>query len=346
MNRTTVMIDCDEAGHAAPPMGPAAKAARTSISRATRASTSGAGALDVPKRSTAASSRRGMSVKARSPARKRSHGDVVGGDQRGRGPRSGDAGLAGDAQGREARLVRGAEVQAARADQVGWGGGRWLAVWVGHGVLDGKPHIGGAQLGLERAIHEAHGRVDHALGMDDDLDGVVVDIVQPVRLDDLQALVGEGRGIDGDLGSHGPGRMLERPLRGHGRQLGGRGIQERAARGGQDERGDARHGFAHQTLPDGRMFRIDRAQPGQRAGERVTGAGRGALGGQATGLGHDQVTAGDQGLLVGRGHDLAGAQRGQDRPQADHAAGGDDHQVHVVPGGQLDQALRPRRPGR
>ena len=39
--------------------------------------------------------------------------------------------------------------------------------------------------------------------------GVVADIVQPVRLDHLQALVGERRGIDRDLGAHRPGRVAE-----------------------------------------------------------------------------------------------------------------------------------------
>ena len=73
---------------------------------------------------------------------------------------------------------------------------------IGQGVLDRESHVGGAQLGLEGAVAEADGGVDDALRMDDDLDRVVLDIVQPVCLDDLQALVRERRGVDGDLRAH------------------------------------------------------------------------------------------------------------------------------------------------
>ena len=50
-------------------------------------------------------------------------GDVVRGDERRRRPRTGHPCLAGDAQGREPRLVRRAEVQATGIDQVGRRGG-------------------------------------------------------------------------------------------------------------------------------------------------------------------------------------------------------------------------------
>ena len=56
-----------------------------------------------------------------------------------------------------------------------------------------------------------------------------------------------------------------------------------------------------------------------------------------------------EGLLVGRRHDLAGGQRGQHRPEADHPAGPDDDQVDVVAGRQgLERvcAADPRGPGR
>jgi hypothetical protein len=46
------------------------------------------------------------------------------------------------------------------------------------------------------------------------------------------------------------------------------------------------------------------------------------------------VATSDQRLLVGRGHDLAGAQRGEHRTEADDTAGGDDHDVDVVTGGE------------
>ena len=93
-------------------------------------------------------------------------------------------------------------------------------------VLDRQAHVGGAQLGLERAVAEADGRVDDRLGVDDDLDPVVGHAVEPVRLDDLEALVGEGRRVDRDLGAHRPGRVAQGQL---GRDAGER--RDRQCRG-------------------------------------------------------------------------------------------------------------------
>ena len=130
-------------------------------------------------------------------------GDLVGGDERGRGPRARSGPPRGRSGGPGTAPRPGRGSRAGRSPtRSGGGGRRRVAVGVGQGVLDGKTHVGGAQLGLERAVHELDGRVDDALGMDDHVDRVVLDIVQPVCLDDLQALVGEGGRIDRDLGAH------------------------------------------------------------------------------------------------------------------------------------------------
>ena len=253
------MIDWKKPGHAAVPIGPLANVARTSASSATSSARSGVGGAGRPEpldggveepRDAAEVERAGQEPLDR---------HVVGGDEGGRGARAGDARLAGDAQRREPVGVGRPEVEPGRRDQVGRGGRRRPAVGVGHGVLDGKSHIRGAQLGLEGAVDEADGGVDDALRVDDHLDRVVVDIVQPVRLDDLQALVGEGRRIDGDLGAHRPGRVLEGLLGCDGGHLVGGCVKERAAGRREHERRDARHGFADEALPDGRVLRIDRA---------------------------------------------------------------------------------------
>ena len=91
-----------------------------------------------------------------------------------------------------------------------------------------------------------------------------------------------------------------------------RGIEEWTARCGEHEGSHGRHGFADEALPDGRMLRIDRAEPGQRAGERIAGLGLARASREAASEGHDQVAARDEGFLVGGGHDLAGprARRG------------------------------------
>ena len=96
-----------------------------------------------------------------------------------------------------------------------------------------------------------------------------VDIVQPVCLDDLQALVGEGRRIDRDLGPHPPRRVAERLLGGDappGRP-GRRGTVRPTPSGASRAIGAGR--LAGQALPDRRVLRVDRPEPGQRAREGI-----------------------------------------------------------------------------
>ena len=65
------------------------------------------------------------------------------------------------------------------------------------------------------AVTEAHERVDDRGGMYDDLDPLVPEAEEEVRLDQLEALVRERGGVDCDLGPHGPRRMGERLLHGY-----------------------------------------------------------------------------------------------------------------------------------
>ena len=53
------------------------------------------------------------------------------------------------------------------------------------------------------------------------------------------------------------------------------------------------------------------------------------------------MATGDERLLVGRRDDLAGPQRGQDRPKADDATRPDHDEVDVVAGGQPFERVRP-----
>ena len=97
--------------------------------------------------------------------------------------------------------------------------------------------------------------------------------------------------------------------------------------------------LADEALPDRRMLRVDRAQPAERAGEGVGRARRATLGRARPGERHHEVPAGDEGLLVGGGDDLAGLERREHRPQADDAARADDDHVHVVARRQLEQRV-------
>ena len=274
----------------------------------------GAWSAPSPKRVDGGSSRRGMPGEVERAVEEPGDGDLVGGDERGRRPRPDAARLAGDPQRREARLVGSPELEPAgrqrgRRRPPATGAGR-----VGQGVLDGKPHVRGAELGLQRAVDEEDGRVDDALRVDHDLDRVVVDIVQPVRLDDLQALVRERRRVDRDLGAHRPGRVAQGLLGGDRGELRGRRVEERPARRRQDR--------AASTPAIGSPTRHCQIA------ECSESIGRSQASGLASGFSglvaatpaasarrerHDEVAAGDERLLVGGRDDLARPQRGEDR---------------------------------
>ena len=68
--------------------------------------------------------------------------------------------------------------------------------------------------------HRLDERVDDRLRVHDDVDPVVRRAEQPVRLDHLEALVHQRRGVDRDLAAHRPGRVRERLRDGHALQLG------------------------------------------------------------------------------------------------------------------------------
>ena len=90
--------------------------------------------------------------------------------------------------------------------------------------------------------------------------------------------------------------------------------------------------------------RSGRSQPSALA-SGIAGIRRGrARGGQGSRARHHEVAAGDERLLVGRRDDLAGLERGEDRPQADDATGPDDDHVDVVAGRELDERVRSLRP--
>ena len=59
---------------------------------------------------------------------------------------------------------------------------------------------------------------------------------------------------------------------------------------------------------------------------------------------HDEMAAGHQRLLVGRGDDLAGPQRSHDRSKADHAARADDDEVDIVAADQRLEGVRAADP--
>ena len=158
--------------------------------------------------------------------------------------------------------------------------------------------------------------MDDALRVDHDLDRVVVDIVQPVGFDDLQALVRQRRRVDRDLGAHRPRRVRECLGGGHARQLG----PPPTSRNGPPDavrirRRRPRHRFARRGTARARNARSRSAaarQAGWRSGSPARASHRCC---RPARLRHDEVATGDERLLVCGRDDLAGlrARRGPAR---------------------------------
>ena len=228
-------------------------------------------------------------------------------------------------------------------DEVDGGGRRRPAVGVGQGVLDGKSHIRGAQLGLEGAVDEPDGGVNDALRVDHHLDRVVVDIVQPVRLDHLQALVRERRRVDRDLRAHRPRRVAEGLLRAD------RGEVRRARRGTGRR---TRSGPARRRSPSTPRRGTARSPnaPSRSGGARRAGSRTGPAGGRAPrpppasrASGMTRCPPATSVSLFAVATTLPARSAAIDRPEADDAAGPDDHQVDVFAGRQRRQGSSPSR---
>ena len=163
--------------------------------------------------------------------------------------------------------------------------------------------------------------------MHDDLDAVVVDAEQQVRLDQLEALVHQGRGVESVHRPHRPGGMAAGLLGGDVVELVGAPAAERTAGGGQDQLGDLVGGTSAQALRQRGMFGID--------GHDLTRTGR---------LEH-QRSAGHQRLLVGQRQACSGGQRRERRFQTERPDERVEHHVDAGPcGGLLDQPGHCARP--
>src|SRR5206468_4649971 len=101
--------------------------------------------------------------------------------------------------------------------------------------LDGRAHVGRAELGEDVAVVELDHRVNYRLGVDDDVDLLGREVEKPAGFDQLQALVEHRGGVDGDLAPHAPGGVLEGVGEGGVLDLLGGGGAKGAAGGGEDQ---------------------------------------------------------------------------------------------------------------
>ena len=166
-------------------------------------------------------------------------------------------------------------------------------------------------------------RVNDALGVYDDVDVIGIQIEEPARLDDLEALVQQGRRVHADLGAHLPGRVGERLLGCGGLHLLERGLAEGSPRSGQHDPSQGLTRVPGETLLDRHVFGIERHDARTRA----------------LGFLEHELPGRHEDLLVRERHLGAAAERGEDRLQTEAAHQRPDHEVTRL-GGHLDQALR------
>ena len=199
---------------------------------------------------------------------------------------------------------------------------------IGERVLDRQLHIRHAELRDDRAVHQLHHGVHHALRVDEHLNIVGRDAEQVHRLDEFQALVHHRRGIDADLRAHAPVRVLDGLLRRDGRRLLARPAAKRPAGAGEQDFFQLAISPG-ETLEDGRMLRVH--------GNDLRIELPGAL--------HDDLARADERLLVGKRNApplFNGLQR---RAQADRAGHRRDHRLRAGDDRRLAQAALPAADG-
>ena len=166
--------------------------------------------------------------------------------------------------------------------------------------------------------------MDNALALHHDLDLLGGQAEQPDRLDQLQALVHQGGGVDGDLGTHVPVGVLEGIGLGLAPQLLGLHAEEGAAGGREQDLGQALGALlVLQALEDGGVLAVHRQQL------------HAVL---CHGPGH-QMAARNKALLVGKGQIMAALNGGQAGTQTGDAHHTVQHHIGAVHGGQFLQAL-------
>ncbi len=157
--------------------------------------------------------------------------------------------------------VSGAENSSVSDGEVERRDRRRRALGVRERVRDRHAHVRVAEMRERGAVAEADERVDDRRRLDRDLDPVVRNAEEKVRLDQLEPLVRERRGVHRDLRAHAPGRMCERLLGRDVLELGARAAAERAARAGEDERVDLLRLASLEALEERRVLAVDGQDP-------------------------------------------------------------------------------------
>ena len=131
------------------------------------------------------------------------------------------------------------------------------ALRIGQCERDRHAHVRIAKVRERSAVAEARDRVHDRGRVDDDLDLLVRQAEEKVRLDQLEALVGERRGVDRDLRAHPPRRVRKRVGSRDVGELLARPAAERPTRCGQDDRVHSLGGASLEALEERRVLTVD-----------------------------------------------------------------------------------------
>ena len=171
------------------------------------------------------------------------------------------------------------------------------------------------------SVAEADERMHDRGRLDRHLYPVVWHAEQIVRLDHLEPLVRERRGVHGDLRAHAPGRMRERLLGRDVLELGARAAAERAAGTGEDERVDLLRLAPLEALEERRVLAVDRQDPAAAPLPR----------------GEGELAGGDEALLVREREVDAALERPERRVHSGEADDGVEDDVRLRALEQLGQ---------
>ncbi len=150
--------------------------------------------------------------------------------------------------------------------------------------------------------------MNHPLRVDQHMDLRVIQVEEVVRFDHLETLIHERRGVDRDLGSHRPHRVLERLLDRRLGELGPRPSAERPPRTRQHDALQVLATLTPKRQGKGRVLGVDREQPLGLTLDQV----------------HHELAADNEALLVGERERLPALERGERGPKTGRA----DQTVH------------------
>ena len=133
---------------------------------------------------------------------------------------------------------------------------QWQTLGEREGILYRQAHIGHTELRFHAAVAELHRTVHYRLRVDEHLNLLSLNAEEPLRLDNLEALVHHRRRVYRNLRSHLPCRMAQSVGSLHITHLVERELAERTARSGEQYLLYLVVAFAYKTLEDGRVLAV------------------------------------------------------------------------------------------